>query len=153
MKEDIEALDNMHAAIQKLRSLGVIRSQKWTADYGEWLVGKLFGSDLAESRTQSGWDIEIGGKKVQIRTSFIPQKGPRYTRCKVSEDFDELVVVGLTENMRIGKMYRIDKERLKPLIRNGAESRVNWTDLNPYSVNLNDLASVKNMTPFLSILD
>jgi len=74
MNEVIEALDNMHEAIEKLRSLGVIRSQKWTADYGEWLVAKLFASDLAESRTQSGWDIEIDGKKVQIRTSFIPQK-------------------------------------------------------------------------------
>ncbi len=153
MDEVIKALDNMHAALETLRYLGVIRSQEWTADYGEWLVAKLFGSDLAESRTQSGWDIKIDGKKVQIRTSFIPQKGPRYTRCKVSEDFDELVVVGLTENMRIGKMYRIDKERLKPLIRNGAESRVNWTDLNPYSVNLNDLASSKGMTLFLSIME
>ena len=153
MNEVIEALDNLHEALEKLRALGVIRSQKWTADYGEWLVAKLFASDLAESCTQSGWDIEIDGKKVQIRTSFIPQKGPRYTRCKVNEDFDELIVVGLTEKMRIGKIYHIDKERLKPLIRNGSESRVNWSDLDPYSVKLNDLASNKGMTQFLTILD
>jgi hypothetical protein len=153
MNEVIEALVNLHASIEKLRSLGIIRSQKWTADYGEWLVAKLFKGDLAESLTQSGWDIEIDGKKVQIKTSFIPQKGPRYTRCNISKYFDELIVVGLTKKMRIGKMYRIDKECLKPIIRNGTESRVNWTDLEPYAVNLCNCTSNKTMIQFLSILD
>jgi hypothetical protein len=153
MNEVIEAIDSMHASVRKLKSLGVIRSQKWTADYGEWLVAKLLDCDLAQSRVQEGWDVEIKGRKVQVRTSFIPQKGSRYTRCKTSDEFDELIVVGLTDNMRIGKMYRIDKEQLKPIIRNGKEPRVNWTDLEPYLVNIFDCAPNKGMSQFLAQQD
>ena len=136
MKDIIEAINSLHESVEKLKSLDVIRSQKWKDDYGEWLVTKLFDGHLAKSKTQKGWDVDIAGSKVQVKTSFIPKTGSEYTRCSLEKDFDELIIVGLTDNMRIGKIFELSKENLIPLIRNGRESRVNWSDLEPYAVDL-----------------
>ena len=145
----LEAIDSWNASIQTLKSFNVIRSQKWVADYGEWLVKMLFDGILATSKTQEGWDVEINEHKVQVRTSFIPQTGSEYTRCSINKDFDELIVVGLTNNMRIGKLFKIAKKDLEPLIRNGKEPRVNWCDLEKYLVDISSCTSKNNMAQFL----
>jgi len=73
-----------------------------------------------------------------------------YTRCNPEKDFDELIVVGLTDSMKIGRMYRITKEKLTTLIHDGGEKRVNWTDLKHDLVDLFELASSHGMEQFLA---
>jgi len=148
MEEVIKAIKMWHNSIEKLKSLGVIRSEKWVADYGEWLVTKLFGGELANSRTQEGWDVKISDRKVQVSTSFVPPSGG-YTRCNPEKEFDELIAIGLTDSMKIDRMYRISKEKLMNLIHDGGEKRVNWTDLKDDLVDLVKLASSCGMEQFL----
>lgn len=149
MEEVIKAIKKLHDSVEKLKNLGVIRSEKWVSDYGEWLVTKLFGGELASSRTQEGWDVKIADRKVQVRTSFVPRSGG-YTRCDPEKEFDELIAVGLTDSMKIDRMYRISKEKLMNLIQDGGEKRVNWTALKGELVDLSKFASSRGMEQFLA---
>jgi hypothetical protein len=149
MEKVIKAIKMLHDSVEKLKNLGVFRSQKWVADYGEWLVTKLFDGELANSRTQEGWDVKIADTKVQLRPSFVPPSGG-YTRFDPEKEFDELIAVGLTDNMKIDRMYRISKEKLMTIIHDGGEKRVNWTDLKCYSVDLFGCASSHGMEQFLA---
>lgn len=138
-------------AIEKLEDLDVIRSRKWVPDYGEWLVKQIYNAKLATSKTQSGWDLIINGKKVQVKNSFVPDKGSRYTEYNKKHHFDELIIIGFSKNLKIVEMYRISFTNLIPISKKqNSKLRVNWSDLASYEVNLSAMQSINKLAGFFA---
>lgn len=55
-----EALNQLVAAKKRLRALGVIRSERFTGEVGEWFVEMLFDGTRAQRTSQKGWDLLVG---------------------------------------------------------------------------------------------
>ena len=148
------AINDLLDSIKKLEDLGVIRSKNWVSDYGEWLVKCLYSAEIAESRTQKGWDVKLNGIKVQIKTNFIPDSGSKYSIFSTKHIFDELIIIGLSNNLKIAKMYRISLTDLVPIsIQNKKEKhkyRINWSELKSSSVNPDTIQNIGEMADFFT---
>ena len=131
------ALDAIVRARRTLAELGVVRSQRLIADFGEWFGCQLLGVELASSRTQAGWDIGTSNRRIQVKThaKAATNRARRTTLNKDELDFDELLIIVLNEDYRIRSIYLIphaDVLRLAPLSR--GKRLLEWRRLESYSV-------------------
>jgi hypothetical protein len=67
--EQDAAISDFFSAVQKLQSLGVIRSNKHIADIAEFICCEFLGMTLVKSGSQSGFDGWINGEKCQVKYS------------------------------------------------------------------------------------
>jgi hypothetical protein len=63
------AIDCFFSSVDRLRDLGVVRSNKYLGDIAEFLCSNLFGMELAESKKQKGHDGTIDGLRCQVKFS------------------------------------------------------------------------------------
>lgn len=151
-----DAICSLSESLKTLHNLGVIRSKKWKDDYGEWLVCQLFDGVLADSRTQEGWDLKVNDENVQVKCHFIPDRGSKYTLIKSTSSFDTLIIVGLTESLKVGVMYRIRKIDLMPLLvsekgRGKDVHRVMWSQLDRFTLSHKELMQAKGMSALIGM--
>jgi hypothetical protein len=62
-----EAITNFHSAIKELRNVGVIRSDRYLGDLGEFLCADEFGINLATNLREVGHDGLRNTIKVEIK--------------------------------------------------------------------------------------
>ncbi|MFY2558184.1 DUF6998 domain-containing protein [Corallococcus terminator] len=88
--EQMTAIGEFFAAAEKLKGLGIIRSDKYLGDIAEFLAVSQFGMTLASSGREPGHDGIIEGRKVQVKFNGGTSKN---IECGNPDDYDELIVV------------------------------------------------------------
>lgn len=118
MTEDHEiAIGNFFEAAEKLKNLGIIRSDKYLGDIAEFICTSTLGMAVAKSGRQPGHDGHIDGKKVQVKFNG----GTSTTvECGNPDEYEELIVVlGPNSVMRQSNLtpayliYRIPSATIK----------------------------------------
>ena len=123
--EQMVAIGEFFAAAGRLKTLGLIRSDRYLGDIAEFIAKTQLGMTMAASCREPGHDGYIDGKKVQVKfnggTSITIDVGDPDT-------YDELVVIlGPNSVMRAPELsepyavYRIPSSivKLKPPHRDG----------------------------------
>lgn len=104
-------LDKICAAKKALEHLGVVRSERFTAEVGEYIASQLFSHERARTTSNKGWDLQSRcGEKIQVKAHA---KGPA-NRCSTTyiqdfDLFDTLIIVVMTWDYRIKAVYRMPK--------------------------------------------
>jgi hypothetical protein len=113
--EIIQALNAIAVARKKLQDLGVIRSQKFQSDYGEWLASQVLELPLATSRVQPHWDLAKGARRVQVRThSRAETNRAKRTVLKADRmDFSELAILVLDSDYRLVDFFLIARPTIE----------------------------------------
>ena len=130
---------------KNLRSFGVIRSQRIIPDYGEWIACRILGASLADSRTQKGWDVEIAGKRIQVKThaKALTNRAHR-TPIPNHPEYNELLIVVLTPCYLVSKIFRVPVEDVKRLRKEmGRKWTLEWKELGGFQIQKNKLAAIK----------
>lgn len=89
-EEQSKAIERFFEAVEELKRLKVIRSDKYLGDIAEFICKSQFGVELATSGRQPGHDGHIQGRRVQIKYG-----GGSSTTidCGKPEEYEELLVV------------------------------------------------------------
>jgi hypothetical protein len=116
-EEQVTAIEEFFAAAEKLKKLGIIRSDKYLGDIAEFVVVSRLGMIPASSGRQTGHDGTIEGKKVQVKFNGGTS---RTIECGNPDGYDELIVVlGLSSVMRTPDLptpfaiYRIPSDAVR----------------------------------------
>lgn len=89
-EQQLAAIGEFFSAADKLKKLGIIRSDKYLGDIAEFIVVSQLGMDQARSGREPGHDGHIKDKKVQVKFNG----GSSITiECGDPNDYDELIVV------------------------------------------------------------
>jgi len=151
--EDVRAISdelrNIAAAMENLRALGAIRSQKLVADLGEWVVASLLGGKIADSRTQEGWDVECEGERVQVRSHAKSEDNPnQWSRVPNNPaQCDALLIVVFSERLRVEQILRVP---ISEATRRASNGRLRWADVQEYKLNLFDFPTYETLRPLFA---
>jgi hypothetical protein len=88
------------------KSLGV------TAEIGEYKAAKLLNLRRVEGNINKGFDAYDGKKQVQIKTRISSSKAQRTGLFK-SREFDYALLVLLSENYDLLKIYRAERKQIE----------------------------------------
>lgn len=134
--EVVAAIDQIACGMDRLKSLGVIRSRKAYADLAEWLVAQVFGGSLAPCKNQPHWDVACQEGRVQVRSHSKAVDNPnRWSTTKGV--YDILVVVVFNESLRVSELYRVPFAEVARLRR--PNDRVCWDDLQEWRLRSGDI--------------
>ena len=98
------------------KSLGV------TAEIGEYKAAKLLKLHRAEGNINKGFDAYDGKKRVQIKTRISSSKAQRTGFFK-SGDFDYALLVLLSDEYEVLKIYKAERKRILKEIQNQSYSK------------------------------
>lgn len=89
-EEEAKAIGEFYAAVDRLKSLQIVRSDKYLGDIAEFLARSELGMTMAESQRQVGYDGHIGEKKLQVKYS-----GGTSTTVDAGDPsaYDDLVII------------------------------------------------------------
>lgn len=148
IKQVIAALDMIVSGMEQLRTLGVLRSRKLASDFSEWLVAQIYEGELAQSKTQKGWDVRATNEKIQVKVSFKPDDpANRWCYVGIQQDFDSLVLLVLSDSFKVAELYKIPHAELLPLLKPDKQSpRLNWNDLKPWWVSVKELKTYARLS-------
>ena len=134
-----EALQKLNSAKEKLKSLGVVRSERLTSELGEYFVSQLFNYTRAESTSNKGWDMKsLDGKKVQVKAhakGWDNHYG--YTHIPDFDLFDELVIVVMTPDYRIKYVFQMSSQEAQKKSKMNVKARrfeLPWKSLEKHRV-------------------
>jgi hypothetical protein len=136
MKDIRKLLDSIYKAKVKLKQKGVLRSERFTGELGEWLAECAYGGKRAKATSQKGWDITLtnknGSQLLQVRTHAKGKTNTAaWTEIKPDsiELFDRLIIIVLSDDFFIKEWYDIPKESLRRLLTQSGKSWVvYWKD-------------------------
>lgn len=84
------AIGDFFSAVDRLKSLGVIRSDKYLGDIAEFIAASQFGMAIVSSGREPGHDGHIEGRKVRVKYNG----GTSITiDCGNPDSYDELIVI------------------------------------------------------------
>jgi hypothetical protein len=66
-KSILNAISDFFAAVAQLRELGIIRSDKYLGDLGEYICTHFYGINLASSGRQAGYDGTDADGTIQVK--------------------------------------------------------------------------------------
>ena len=84
------AINQFFTAVERLKSLKVIRSDKYLGDIAEFICKDQFGLKLATSGRQPGYDGHIQNKKAHVK---FAGGSSRTVDCGDPEQYDELLIL------------------------------------------------------------
>ena len=88
--EQTTAIGEFFLAADRLKTLRIIRSDKYLGDIAEFIAVSQLGMTIVTSGTEPGHDGHIEGRKVQVKFNG----GTSITiDCGNPDDYDELIVV------------------------------------------------------------
>lgn len=141
-----EEIRKIADSMARLRSLGVIRSQKLVSDLGEWIVAKLFGGCLAESKTQQDWDVRCDSGRVQVRShAKAADNFNQWTPVSRNYDrYEELVIVVLSEVFLVRHVYRVPASEVALRVVKG---QLRWASIQEFEINPRELPGYEELAP------
>ncbi len=127
-----EAMASYWAARQRLRDLGVIRSERSVpGDFAEWLVCQMFGFQIAGSGVQKGFDAsDAAGKTYQVKARIVKrlEQATSFDMKEPGHRFDYLLGVFLTPSSEVLAVVRVPyPEVLARATINRGSRRLRWT--------------------------
>jgi len=145
-----KALQSWVHAVAELKDLGVVRSQRVVTDYAEWLVAEIYGGTRARSKTQRDWDVILGTETIQVKAHAKAEDNPN--RCSTisanPENFDALVIVVFSSNLRVREFYSVPSKDVVGLLRQeGKSSRLYWGDLRKWQIPSEELPNYDTLAP------
>ena len=147
MKE-ANAIKEYLKASKKLRELGILKNKhSFTNQVGEWLVETIFEGARATSGIQKAWDIDVNGKKIQVKTHSKDGTNPaRFTTISKdigSEELDELVIIVFSSEYKLQEFYKIPwikaLEKIKPRGKKSPREELNWSEMEEFRVDITEL--------------
>lgn len=156
MKSVRQLLGTLYETKTALRQLGVLRSERFTGELGEWLVETAYQGKRAKGTTQKGWDVEVSAagarSLIQVKSHAKGKKNnAEWTEVRPDclELFDRLVIVVLSDDYYVKRWLDIPKPALrKVLVQSGKSWVVYWDDVADYSVVWTDLPGAKAILDF-----
>lgn len=156
MKETRALLTTLYRTKEALRQKGVMRSERFTGELGEWLVEVAYRAKRASATSQRGWDVqaETDGKisLLQVKTHAKGKKNSaRWTelRPECLELFDRLVIVVLSDDYFIKEWFDIPKEALRSMLTQSGKSWiVRWDDAKAHAQDLRRLPGAEALGEF-----
>lgn len=147
LENKAKALDDFYKSLKKLREEGILTNKKdFTGQIGEWLVAELYQGKRAESSIQKGWDIDVNGKHIQVKThAKATTNKNRWSGVKKDspEKIDELIIVVFTHDYKLKEFYKAPWSKAKPLIKMRGKKKtkpeITWNSLKNYRVEIDDL--------------
>ncbi len=104
-------LQKFFSSWEQLRQMGILTSKKdFTCQIGEWLVETLYGGKRASSSIQKAWDVDVKGKRIQVKThAKAASNAARFTLvdCTSMENVDELVIMVFSFNYKLRAFYKL----------------------------------------------
>ncbi len=151
-----DLLNQFCDAKKALRERGVIRSERFTGELGEWLVETAHRGQRAEGTTQKGWDIKLmcDGEplKLQVKAHAKGDNNPA-AWTNISRDslehFDRLVIVVMTNDYFIKQWLEIPVEDVGRLIvQSGKSTIIKWDDATDFIVDWKSLPGYQDISDF-----
>lgn len=148
--EIVDAIDQISAGIERLKSLGVIRSCKFYQDLAEWLVAQLFDGTLATSKIQQHWDVQCDRDCVQVRSHWKAIDNPnRWSNTKGT--YDVLVILVFNQLLRVSELYRIPAAEVGKL--RSSDGRLRWDASSEWRLHPGNLLVPNELRPLFSQID
>lgn len=123
-----------------------MNKKDFTSQIGEWLVETIYNGKRATSGIQKGWDVEVNGKLIQVKTHAKDEGNTnRWSRVEHLPDVkvDELIIVVFTHDYKLKEFYKVPWETAVAAIQQRGKkekkSEINWSSLKEYTVNLGTL--------------
>ena len=159
----LDALTHFFAAMDGLRDKGTLTNQKeLTGQHGEWLVEVIFDGKRAESGVEKGWDVDITGYRIQVKThakydtnptSWTPLGNPAIGIA------DELIIIVFTKAYKLKSFYRIPWEQAIQIARETVSKKdgkttvkhkIHWKDITRYAQDIGTLPKQDIISFFLT---
>ena len=156
MKSVRQLLGTLYETKTVLRQLGVLRSERFTGELGEWLVEVAYQGKRAEGTTQKGWDVEVSAdgtrSLIQVKTHAKGKKNnAEWTEVRPDclELFDRLVIVVMSDDYYVKRWFDVPKLVLrKALVQSGKSWVVYWDDVAEYAVKWTALPGAEAILDF-----
>jgi hypothetical protein len=156
MRDIRKLLNSLYEAKVQLRVKGVIRSERFTGELGEWLAECAYGGTRAKATTQKGWDVTVpttsGSDLLQVR-SHAKGKTNNARRTEIKPDsidlFDRLIIIVLSDDYFIKEWYDIPRDALRTLLTQSGKSWViYWDEAKAHKKALDELPYNKQVQDF-----
>jgi hypothetical protein len=109
----------------------------------EWIVAEIYGGVKAAAKNQVGWDVEVGNKKIQVKShAKDPTNKNRWTYLKYEgvADITDIVVVVFTSDFVIKEFYEISWKKAQHYInRKHKHLTIRWDNISKYKKDLSSL--------------
>lgn len=134
-------------SMKSLRDEGILINKKdFTSQIGEWLVESIYDGKRAKSAVQKGWDVDVNGKHIQVKThSKAEHNNNRWSvvENESPEIIDELIIIVFTHDYKLKEFYCVPWCEAKPLIKLRGKKKprpeINWTHLNHFKIEIERL--------------
>ena len=147
MDKEKKAIENYITALQELHTLGILKSKHdFTSQIGEWLVETIYDGKRAVSSIQKGWDIDVNGYHIQVKTHAKSEgNNNRWSAIDrhETERIDELIIIEFTPYYKIFTFYKVPwTEAIKHIKSNNIKSprfELSWSKIESIKVNLDEV--------------
>lgn len=141
------ALQSFFACLNTLRDEGILINKKdFTCQIGEWLVASIYGGERAVNAIQKGWDIDINGKHIQVKThAKAAHNKARWSAvdCSTDELVDELVIVVFTFDYKLKEFFKVPWEEAKRAVKQRGKKKprweITWKSVTQYKQHIDEL--------------
>jgi len=156
MKRVRELLRTLYETKASLRELGVLQSERFTDELGEWLVEKAYNGTRVDSTSQPGWDVIAteGGREIRLQVKAHAKgkkNNARWTEIHADSlaHFDRLVIVVLSDDYFIKEWYDIPTHAVRQvLVPTRKLPVVNWDKVQGYAIDWRKLPSAALILSF-----
>ena len=141
-----ESIKKYIEIIAELRDANILTNKgNFTGQIGEWLVAQIFGGKRATSSIQKGWDVEIEGKFIQVKThSKAEGNSTRWSSVTKNRDerVDELIIIVFTHHYKLLEFYRVPWEIAQAQVKTREKNqrdKIHWSAIQKYRVEIDEL--------------
>jgi len=147
LEQIAKSLQNYISAMNDLKNHGVLNNKKdFTGQIGEWLVESIYEGKRASSGIQKGWDVEVNGKHIQVKSHAKAETTPaKFTvvEKESTERIDELIIVVFTFDYKLKTFYKIAWDKALTFIeksgRKNPRYEIQWSKLKDFEIKKEDL--------------
>ena len=147
LQNKAKALSMFFESMKMLKEEGILVNKKdFTCQIGEWLVETIYDGKRAESGIQKGWDVDVKGKHIQVKT-HAKKEGNNNRWSRVEKDstevIDSLVIVVFTHDYKLKEFYDVPWTDAQPMINMRGNKikkpEINWSQLSDFRVDISKL--------------
>jgi len=145
LEEIRKNIDLYLTSCEKLKSLGVITNRRdFTSQIGEWFISKTIKGKISSNGIQKDWDVIINDSKIQVKShSKASTTSARWSSVKnynENSEIDYFAILVFDVSYKIQEFYFLSWHNALNFIRVQKHDRIiNWSDLNEFKVDLENL--------------
>lgn len=147
-------LDTIAQAKMALQSMGVIRSERFTGELGEWMAEVAYNAQRAEGTSNPDWDLSVPSTNeyLQVKTHAKgSENNAKWTALKTQsvKSFNRLIIIVLTPDYYIKKWYDVPSVVVREkIIKCGSLHIIKWNDVADYELLVSELPFGERISPF-----